>query len=112
MHKSATEKNFIPPAIVDGPTDKHDCSAFALSFFSSEEQARKRYASLAERMDVSSRLGDQIGKIELSCDDGLISNPNTNGHMDLHPFEGIVFVGRIIEYLPTSVLQLVGEGRD
>lgn len=71
---------------------------FALSFFETLDAARRRYRSLAERVDAPARYGTHVGMIQLLPADGMISEPSKDGHMDLHPENDIGFAGRIAGY--------------
>jgi hypothetical protein len=101
LRKPATEDDFVPKVIADdeAPQENHLCEHFALSFYSSRELALRRYASLAQRTDAAERYGDQIGMIELRTTDGLMSEPHPrNGHLSLHPEEGVTFAHRVTAY--------------
>lgn len=102
MHNPASEKDFVPPAMMPGvqvkATDK--CGRFALSFFESLERAQRRYRLLAERLDAVSRYGDQIGEIDLTKKDGLMTLPDKHGHMDLYQEENVMFASRVTSYSP------------
>lgn len=98
MHNQASQKNFIPPALL-GDNRELKCTSFALSFFRSIDEAQKKYISISKGYrSIKQRMGDHIGKIEILPTDGLASSFNTYGHMDLHPNEGIEFHNRITEY--------------
>ena len=100
MHSPATEeRDFAPPAIIDGVKRRDRCGRFALSFFETLEAALRRYARLAERVDAGSRYGSHIGEIALAETDGLMSVPDAaSRHVDLHPNEGVTFVPRVTKY--------------
>lgn len=100
MSRPATEKDFDPPAILDGPKARDKCGRFALSFFETLEFAQNRFASLADRVDAALRYGDHIGLIDIVETDGVLSSPNKRGHINLHPEEGVLFAHRIRSYHP------------
>lgn len=93
-----SEDDFVPPAIKDGPKDRDKCDRFALSFFTSLDAARSKYAILAQRLDAASRYGSHIGRLDLTASDGLADEPNGSGHFNLHPAEEASFTDRVLEY--------------
>lgn len=92
--ESAHERDFVPfPLTPHGQTTGahgRPCEHWALSFFDSLEAARKRWHSLAERVDAASRYGTHVGEIELTKDDGLLGPPKPKaGHLSLHEFDSV-----------------------
>jgi hypothetical protein len=103
MHNPETGRDFEPPAVI-APRSINKCTDYALSFFDDLAAARRRFSSLAERIDVEAKFGGYIGAIELVESDGLSCTPNaTTRHLDLHPAEAAVFTGRVLEYHPARV---------
>ena len=100
MHHPATDANdFLPPAIFDGVKARERCGRFALSFFETLDGARRRYAALSERVDAVARYGGYIGEMAIKESDGLASVPSgASRHLDLHPFDGVIFAGRVTAY--------------
>jgi hypothetical protein len=102
LRKQATEANFLPK--FDEITPKHKCSAYALSFFASLEQAQVRYTSLADANDddgatARKRYGDHIGQLDLLPTDGLMDEPHRKtGHVGLHPAVDALFANRVTVY--------------
>ena len=100
MNRAATPMNFRPIAVIDGRTGPAPCEHYSLSFFRSVREAQQKYALLAQREDAASRYGDVIGRVDVLAVDGVISMPNSKGHMDLHENEGVEFAPRVTEYHP------------
>lgn len=98
----ASEENFVPR--FDEISSKSKCSAYAISFFASIEQAQERYSSLAdvhddEGMTARDRYGDHIGEILLQPSDGVMDDPHSRtGHVGLHPSVRALFAHRIVKY--------------
>jgi len=83
--------NFLPPLAIDPSrklkNDKLKCSGYALSFFNSLENAKKRYLFLSDNNpQVFRSLGEYIARVEIKSDDGIASAPDIKGHFDLHEF--------------------------
>lgn len=100
MHNQATEDDFVPPAIIDEDfAPIVPCKRFALSFFKDVDSAREYFRTkLATREDAAARYGDCIGEIDLLISDGLLSEPDLKGHMDLHQEDGVIFAQRVRGY--------------
>lgn len=97
MHEPATEADFEPAGLRKAPP-KPQCTHFAVSFFTTVLAARKRYASLAERMDVEAKFGCHIGELALAPGDGRMGPASTQGHFDLHPDAQTDLSTRITSY--------------
>ncbi len=97
MHEPATEADFVPVGLQKAPP-KPQCTHFAVSFFTTVLAARKRYASLAERMDVEAKFGSHIGELALVPTDGRMGPPSGHGHFDLHPDAQTELSTRITSY--------------
>lgn len=88
-----TEKDFQPPAILNparvlGSAD-NKCSMFALSMFNSTTNIKNLFINLKKHnQNIEKTLGSIIAKGTISQEDGLSSHFTSNGHMDLHEFEG------------------------
>ena len=100
VHADATdEADFAPVVVREGSGVRNKCASYALSFFDTLENARKKYAVLAERQDAASRYGDQIAELPLQQADGVATLPSyTTGHFDLHPDDDATFTTRIKKY--------------
>jgi hypothetical protein len=88
-----SELNFRP-SIIKSPrrincADKNiHCSIFALSFFDTEENARKMFSNFPDR--TKQLLGyTNLAAGLLVAEMGLCSEPNNYGHFDFYEFEGI-----------------------
>jgi hypothetical protein len=92
--------NFLPPLIIKpqrrhSETFKNDpselCSGYALSFFVSLDSVREYFAELLEQMSNAHKsVGTHVAKGALDECDGVMSEPDEDGHFDLHEFEGAV----------------------
>ncbi len=84
--------NFLPIFVINPQRmiDKADiekCSGYALSFFDSVKNAKKRYLKLYERFEnFDQSVGTHIAKTVIKPDDGVASPPNKIGHFNLHEF--------------------------
>jgi len=71
------------------------CSGLGLSFFDSEENARKAFEYLRERNPkIGKSLGDKLALGHLRSEDGRMSQPNSKGHFDLWEAVGVEFADR------------------
>jgi len=81
--------NFVPPLVIDPSrkfkTDKSRCSGYALSFFESLENAKKRYLFFYDNNpQIVKSLGEYIASVEIKSDDGVASKPDEYGHFEMH----------------------------
>ncbi len=103
-------ENFLPQAVRQ-PTrkfkdDAECCSGYALSFFRSQESARRRYEGIRKRHDnISKNLGTHLAEVNLLPKDGRLT-PFQSDHVDLHEYEGTDLAARA-----RLVAQLLTEAR-
>lgn len=82
------EKNFLPPAKLYPKrinNEKGKCKLFGLSFFTTEELAKKTYVTVRKAMQKNGYTHLINGYLDE--DDGLQTPPNKNGHLALYEFE-------------------------
>ena len=78
--------------------DIERCGGWALSFFSSAEAARIQFELLRRNNPgIHKTLGDRIAVGDLSQDDGVSSEPEPDGHFELHEYEGVKLYDRFSE---------------
>jgi hypothetical protein len=86
-----TDADFLPPAILSPhrtfSARQQKCSAYALSFFKTQKQARALYLKLSKQN--KNFRWKYIAKTQIDPGDGLVTNANNNGHFDLHEAQGI-----------------------
>jgi hypothetical protein len=84
------------------PSKPGRCIDFALSFFDDLDAARRKLASLRDRLETEEadrRYGDYIGEVDLVEADGVMSEPvNAPRHFTLHPADGARFASRVVGY--------------
>ena len=87
-------KNFLPlkkifPQRTDlNRNDNVKCSAYGLSFFDSENNAKIRYNQLIENHpNIYKNLGTHLAKVSTEQNDGVVKEIDNNGHFDLHEYE-------------------------
>lgn len=97
MHTTVLEKHFDPPAL-QSPRKNIDCGHYALSFYRSLGEATKRYKELGKKINVAKLLGTKIGALSISTNDGIASDFDKHGHMDLHPYDNVTFATRNFTY--------------
>jgi hypothetical protein len=92
--------NFVPvlkrnPKRALKMSDLQRCSGWALSFFITLAQAVLVYEKLqAQGVPVKRALGTQIARGSLGTADGLMTDPDDDGHFDLHEVVGLDLIGR------------------
>ncbi|WP_416057726.1 hypothetical protein [Stenotrophomonas maltophilia] len=95
VHDPMDASSFIPVGKIDPQrtTDRSQktiCSMLALSLFSSETQARKRYeAIIKDHPKAINTLGTHIAAGEIKKGDGQSTAPDKKSHFDFHPHKGI-----------------------
>ncbi|MFH1115180.1 MAG: hypothetical protein V1792_14820 [Pseudomonadota bacterium] len=88
--------NFLPPLVIK-PKRIHSgqfkndlneiCSGYALSFFDTLDNAIEYFAELRQQMSNAYKsVGTHIARGLLAECDGVMSNPDSDGHFDLHEF--------------------------
>jgi hypothetical protein len=95
VHDPMGASSFIPvgklnPRRMNNSPENVICSMLALSFFSNDTLARKRYSAIIKSHPMAKKsLGTHIaiGKIEIG--DGQSTVPDGNSHFDFHPHQGI-----------------------
>jgi hypothetical protein len=97
VNHTATSVDFLPVAKKQGPAT--DCSHWALSFFTTLSDAKKKYSTLKGKPNYQKRYGTHIGEIDVVKQDGVSSLPSSgSGHFDLHEEHSTSFVGRVNVY--------------
>lgn len=90
------EEHFTPVGIRN-PSRRKKCDAFALSFYRTVDEARAKINELNQsgHGNIETRLGTRIAPVEVTQQDGVSSEFDEEGHMNLHPEEGVTFVHRL-----------------
>jgi len=88
------QRNFAPVYILKPkrrhPKDPHHktCSGYGLSLFNTLENACSRYADLLESIpSFPQTVGTHIAKGQVNNDNGVATEPNSDGHLTLYEFE-------------------------
>src|SRR6266850_3215407 len=81
--------NFRPPKMIKPGREFRDpadcCSAYALSLFHSDGEARTAYAKLkANNKKIGKTLGTHLASVAIEKGDGAITPKDAEGHSDLH----------------------------
>ena len=90
--------NFLPPFIIKpsrvnrkSKDDPEVCSGYALSFFVTLESAKEFFTELLDqRFNAYELIGKYVAKGTLDENDGVMSNPDSDGHFDLHEFVDVI----------------------
>lgn len=86
------ERNFLPVLVLNPKrqiTQTQECSGYALSFFDTLENARRKYESLLRsHRNIGKTLGTYIASGWISNADGFVSPTNAGGHFNLFEFSG------------------------
>ena len=90
------ELNFLPqyfknPQRFQNKPSALKCQSVGLSFFDSEESARKRFNILTGRMltSVKFKIGKKLAEGKISEKDGESNQPDEKGHFTLHQFKDV-----------------------
>jgi hypothetical protein len=92
-------ESFIPVAAKQPQrkfkSDGDRCSAWALSFFVTPTAAVQRFEQMRlTSPNIHKAVGDSLAKGSISQSDGSSSEPDTEGHFDLHLYEGVDLSGQ------------------
>lgn len=112
VSEKPTENDFIPLNLKREPPprmlDDTDllCKGYGLSFFDTQLHAFKQYNRLYtkrrknQRLDFKEEYGDSIAKTNLSENDGLIGDCNTEtGHFTFHMYDDSSLCSQVVEIL-------------
>lgn len=93
------QSNHVPPILIRNAPAKASCqticSNYALSFFSSLEQAEQRFLAISAKVPMfKNTVGEYISECEIQESDGVACEPGRDGHFELHEFEHTSFAGR------------------
>lgn len=93
------QNNYRPPEIIkhrDYDSVEEECSALALSFFATAEQARAEFNELKKgNKHIGKRIGDHLATVTIGDNDGMATSPGADGHFDLFESSECNFVGRL-----------------
>jgi hypothetical protein len=97
----AHQNNHIPPVLIrkapPGASCKVVCSNYALSFFSTVQQAEQRFLAILAKVPMfKNSVGDYISACQIAESDGVACAPGNDGHFELHEFAQTNFVGRYV----------------
>lgn len=91
--------NLLPAALIrQRPygTPEQRCSAYALSMFRSESEARSRFAQLEKHTrNLREKIGSHLASVVLCPNDGVASSIASNGHFDFFESAGVDLVPRL-----------------
>ena len=63
---------------------KELCENYALSLYDTDANARAFYVEFSTGHDAAKLLGTHLASVPIDVTDGVISDPDETGHMDLH----------------------------
>lgn len=100
-----SNEDFLPPAILK-PTRsfksaKQRCSGYALSFFTSAENARSMQKKLCKQLKFFKNM-KCIAETKVTAADGKVSAADKNGHFDLHEEKHADMANSIVACLPVG----------
>ena len=94
-HNPPIERDFLPPAIIDGPKASDACGRFALSFFDTVLAAQTKFHKLNKKFNAVEKYGGYISQFDITGTDGEASQACTRtGHIDLHEYTACDFSNR------------------
>ncbi|EDN67089.1 integral membrane protein [Beggiatoa sp. PS] len=94
------KNNFLPVLLINPQRintarfkkDSDKCAGYALSFFNTLENAKKRYFELKYKRglkNIDKILGTHIAQGLIKENDGILSKNDKKGHFNLHEFENV-----------------------
>ncbi len=93
------DKDFVPPPMMPGGNlaPRDPCDRLALSFFDTPDAAQRLFNVMHKRLNENTvkRYGDHIGEIDLVVTDGIMSEPDQKGHINLHQETNAEFAHRV-----------------
>ncbi len=93
------DKDFVPPPMMPGGNlgPRDPCDRLALSFFDTHHAAQRLFNVMHKRLNENTvkRYGDHIGEIDLVATDGIMSEPDQKGHINLHQDINAEFAPRV-----------------
>ena len=98
---TAHQNNHVPPIFIRKPPGSSSCkiicSNYALSFFSTAQQAELRFLAILAKVPMfKNSVGEYISACQLAKSDGVACLPGNDGHFELHEFENTSFAGRYV----------------
>jgi hypothetical protein len=80
------DRNFVPRAIT---IKRDECASWALSFFETEQQAKKRMQALMRKNpNIYLKLGTHIASGKLNRENGVSEDCSSDGHFNHHEYDG------------------------
>lgn len=106
----AHQNNHVPPILIRNAPNNASCqiicSNYALSFFSTVEQAEQRFLSILAKVPMfKNSVGEFITECRIVESDGVACQPGRDGHFELHEFENTSFANRytIVKQIPINI---------
>lgn len=102
-----TDNCFHPEALNNNKrfldsSDRTKCSAWAVSMFISEDDAKKRMDEICENNpNFRKKKGGHVSKGHIALSDGIVTKTDDNGHFNFHPYNcfdwksSFILVGKI-----------------
>jgi hypothetical protein len=90
VYANINDQNNFLPALIKNPRRKlagsgQECIGYGLSLFNSLGQAKSRYQQLRQNFkNIDKTIGTHIADGLIQKQDGVLSDPDANGHMTLH----------------------------
>ena len=89
VFKDCDDSSFYPVA-VNNPNRRNNCLGWALSFFDTQENAKRRLLEIANhKKKIFKKLGTHIAKGSIIEADGVSNEPNNKGHFDLFEYKDV-----------------------
>jgi hypothetical protein len=93
VFEASLATSFLPVLVLNPQralrfSDREKCGGWALSFFVSVDAARTTFVALKKISPrIHKTIGDAIATGTLTAADGVMCEPDTDGHFELHEFE-------------------------
>lgn len=95
VHEDIEHENNFKPVLLINPSRIDDidsceqkCNGYGLSLFIDEKKAERKLKAYLERKPKLKKVfGNSIAKGEIDDDDGVVDEPNKQGHFTLHESE-------------------------
>ena len=111
LHETIDNDYNFQPVLLQSPkralnmNHLNQCKGYGLSFFDTANGAIDRYLELiTSKPNLIDTLGNNLGEIYLTPQDGVCSEPetNNNGHFTFHEYKNTDLARKIIKFAPIN----------
>lgn len=93
------QRNSLPVSMLN-PDGRRCCNGYALSMFTTLDQAVARFNSLKNRFpEYETRVGTHYAQVRLRAEDGRSTPASNDGHFDFHEYTTFRLASSVLEHL-------------